>query len=109
MKSLLTPALCPQRRGRSFSCLSRFRLSQVAPRRVRGRLFLARLSEARDEAAQQLGLLAEEIRQEQGRDRLVTRALRQSGWRVLRIWEHELARKNETRLVRRIQTALTLH
>ena len=24
------------------------------------------------------------------RDRLVTRALRQGGWRVLRIWEHEL-------------------
>jgi DNA mismatch endonuclease (patch repair protein) len=40
------------------------------------------------------------------RDRLVTRKLRKSGWGVLRIWEHELARKNETRLVRRIQYAL---
>ena len=28
------------------------------------------------------------------RDRLVTRILRSRGWRVLRIWEHELARKN---------------
>ena len=27
------------------------------------------------------------------RDRLVTRTLRQRGWRVLRIWEHELTRK----------------
>ncbi len=37
------------------------------------------------------------------RDRLVTRTLRPARWRVLRIWEHELARKNEARLVRRIQ------
>ncbi len=42
----------------------------------------------------------------QARDRLVNRALRRSGWRVLRIWEHELARKNEARLLRRIQWAL---
>jgi G:T-mismatch repair DNA endonuclease (very short patch repair protein) len=27
-------------------------------------------------------------------------------WRVLRIWEHELARKNEVRLVRRIRHTL---
>ena len=43
----------------------------------------------------------------QARDRLVTRRLRQNGWQVLRLWEHELARTNETRLVRRIQRALT--
>jgi DNA mismatch endonuclease (patch repair protein) len=36
------------------------------------------------------------------RDRLVTRALRSQGWRVLRIWEHELARKKEARLLRRL-------
>lgn len=42
----------------------------------------------------------------QARDRLVTRTLRRSGWRVLRVWEHELARKNEVRLLRRIQQAL---
>ena len=40
------------------------------------------------------------------RDRLVTRTLRNGGWRVLRIWEHELARKNEARLLRRIRRAL---
>ena len=40
------------------------------------------------------------------RDRLVTRTLRANGWHVLRIWEHELARKNEARLRRRIQRAL---
>jgi DNA mismatch endonuclease, patch repair protein len=40
------------------------------------------------------------------RDRLVTRTLRSKGWRVLRIWEHELARKNEARLLKRIQHVL---
>ena len=40
------------------------------------------------------------------RDALVTRTLRRTGWRVWRVWEHELARKNEARLRRRIQRAL---
>ncbi len=40
------------------------------------------------------------------RDRIVNRTLRQHGWKVLRIWQHELARKNETRLLQRIQRAL---
>lgn len=40
------------------------------------------------------------------RDRLVTRTLRASGWRVLRVWEHELTKKNETTLLRRIRRAL---
>jgi DNA mismatch endonuclease (patch repair protein) len=40
------------------------------------------------------------------RDRLVNRALRRANWRVLRIWEHELARKNQARLLNRIQRAL---
>lgn len=37
------------------------------------------------------------------RDQLVTRTLRKDGWRVLRIWEHELARKNEVRLLARLR------
>ena len=36
------------------------------------------------------------------RDRLVTRTLRQQGWRVLRIWEHELRRTRQRRLVARL-------
>jgi DNA mismatch endonuclease Vsr len=40
------------------------------------------------------------------RDRLVARVLRSQGWHVLRIWEHELLRKNEAHLLRRIQKAL---
>ena len=38
----------------------------------------------------------------QVRDRLVTQTLRRAGWRVLRVWEHELAKKNEARLLRRL-------
>jgi DNA mismatch endonuclease (patch repair protein) len=41
------------------------------------------------------------------RDQVVNRTFRRAGWRVLRIWEHELARKNEARLIRRVQRALT--
>lgn len=37
------------------------------------------------------------------RDRRVTRTLRRMGWQVVRVWEHELARKNETRLLARLR------
>ena len=40
------------------------------------------------------------------RDLLVIRTLRKTGWTVLRIWEHELTRKNQPRLLRRIHRAL---
>ena len=40
------------------------------------------------------------------RDRLVNRMLRRAGWHVLRIWECELAKKNENHLLRRIQKGL---
>ena len=36
----------------------------------------------------------------------VNRALRKAGWGVLRIWQHELKRKNEARLLRRIHRAM---
>ena len=39
------------------------------------------------------------------RDRLVTRTLRARGWRVLRLWEHALSRKNAARLVHRLHTS----
>ncbi len=41
----------------------------------------------------------------QARDRRVNRRLRQSGWHVLRIWEHELAKRNTPRLLRRLTSA----
>ena len=45
------------------------------------------------------------------RDRLVNRALRRAGWRVLRIWEHTLRwatkdARNEAQLLRKIQLKL---
>jgi len=44
--------------------------------------------------------------QNKSRDRSVTRALHAQGWQVLRIWEHELKRKNESRLLHRLELAL---
>lgn len=41
----------------------------------------------------------------QVRDRLVTRTLRKEGWRVVRIWEHEL--RTPVRVLARIRMALT--
>jgi DNA mismatch endonuclease (patch repair protein) len=43
----------------------------------------------------------------QARDRLVTRRLRGIGWRVLRLWEHDLARKRAARLVAKVRRFLT--
>ena len=40
------------------------------------------------------------------RDALVNATLRRAGWRVLRIWEHELAKKHQARLVQRIRDRL---
>ena len=39
------------------------------------------------------------------RDRKVNRVLRAAGWRVLRIWEHDLTPKREARLVGRLRRA----
>lgn len=39
------------------------------------------------------------------RDRLVTRVLGLHGWKVLRIWEHEIKQSNELPLLKRINTA----
>ena len=40
------------------------------------------------------------------RDKFVTHMLRRAGWRVLRIWEHDLA-KNPERCLKRIKHALS--
>ena len=37
------------------------------------------------------------------RDRRQSRALRAAGWTVLRLWEHELAKKREKRLLARLR------
>lgn len=45
------------------------------------------------------------VARNQARDKLVTRTLRRAGWRVLRIWEHELTRKHANRLAVRLSRA----
>jgi DNA mismatch endonuclease (patch repair protein) len=40
------------------------------------------------------------------RDRLVNQTLRRANWHVLRIWEHELAKKNAARLLKRFDSFL---
>lgn len=40
------------------------------------------------------------------RDRKVNRTLRAAGWRVLRIWEHELAPARASQTLARIRRAL---
>ena len=47
----------------------------------------------------------QKIARNQARDRLVTRTLRRAGWRVVRLWEHELTRKYEKRLRARLRRA----
>ena len=37
------------------------------------------------------------------RDRQVNRVLKAKGWRVLRVWEHELAKKREAKLVSKVR------
>lgn len=41
------------------------------------------------------------------RDRLVTRTLRQAGWKVVRIWECDLSPRRVTRPMNRLRKALT--
>jgi DNA mismatch endonuclease (patch repair protein) len=40
------------------------------------------------------------------RDRRVNRLLRAKGWKVIRVWEHELRRKDEAKLLRRLRKML---
>ena len=48
----------------------------------------------------------EKIARNRTRDRLVSRTLRTRGWRVLRVWEHELQRRSERALLSRLNRAL---
>jgi DNA mismatch endonuclease (patch repair protein) len=47
----------------------------------------------------------EKIARNRARDRLVTRRLRAGGWRVLRLWEHELTKRYAARLLARLRRA----
>ena len=43
------------------------------------------------------------------RDLLVTKTLRKAGWRVVRVWECDLAAKHWPRVARRVNRALAMH
>jgi DNA mismatch endonuclease (patch repair protein) len=45
----------------------------------------------------------EKLARNKVRDRLVTRTLRRHGWRVVRVWQHELSRNYEQHLLRRLR------
>ena len=48
------------------------------------------------------------LERNKARDRLVTRQLKACGWRVLRIWQHELTRNSEHRLLQRINRVIEI-
>ena len=48
----------------------------------------------------------EKVQRNRKRDQEVNRVLRKAGWRVLRIWEHELSKKREAGLEARIRKHL---
>ncbi|HEY0864555.1 MAG TPA: very short patch repair endonuclease [Lacunisphaera sp.] len=41
------------------------------------------------------------------RDRKVNRLLKTKGWKVVRVWEHELRRRDEAKLIRRLKPHVT--
>jgi len=49
---------------------------------------------------------SEKIARNRARDGKVVRELRSKGWHVFRLWEHDLSRKNENRLLRLIKKNL---
>jgi DNA mismatch endonuclease (patch repair protein) len=48
----------------------------------------------------------DKIATNRARDRKVNRTLRSMGWKVARVWEHELKRRDEPQLVRRLMRIL---
>jgi DNA mismatch endonuclease (patch repair protein) len=52
---------------------------------------------------------AAKLARNKARDLEVNRALRNAGWRVLRVWECDLTRANAPRVVRRVLRALASH
>ena len=49
------------------------------------------------------------IARNRARDRQVNRLLRAKGWKVVRVWEHALKRKDEAKLIRRLRLVLTAY
>ena len=49
----------------------------------------------------------DKLRANRARDQRNIRRLRTNGWKVIRIWQHELVRTDESRFLQRIQQALS--
>ncbi len=54
-----------------------------------------------------LGRRRSQIATNKARDRKVNRLLRAKGWSVIRVWEHELRRKDEAKLLKRLKPHVT--
>jgi DNA mismatch endonuclease (patch repair protein) len=46
------------------------------------------------------------LQRNKARDQLVSRTLRKNGWKVIRVWQHELKRANHAKMIARIRRAL---
>ena len=60
----------------------------------------------RSQPVNNLEFWKEKLERNRSRDRAVNKRLEREGWIVLRIWQHELSRANEERLMRRIRRLL---
>ena len=54
-----------------------------------------------------IGRRRSQIKGNKTRDRKVNRRLRAKGWTVLRVWQHELRRRDEPKLLRRLLKLLS--
>ena len=85
---------------------ARFHFQEAAARNFCGRLFLARMSKTFPSRLKERRILAEKTRDESGPRPAGDSHLARKGWQVLRIWEHDLAHKNEARSLRILRKAL---
>ena len=46
------------------------------------------------------------LKRNKSRDRLVTQTLRRVGWKVIRVWQHSLKKRNQNSCARRIKKAI---
>ncbi len=69
-------------------------------------MFVARASEHCNQPAKNREFWRRKLAGNRARDALVSRTLRRGGWRVLRLWEHELGRKNEERVMEKLSKML---
>lgn len=60
----------------------------------------------RSQPANNKAFWSAKLARNRARDTLVNRTLKKAGWKILRVWQHELLRRNQQNLIRRVQRAL---